>query len=157
MHFAKVLFRHPQLWAGRFPWNAGKAAGAAAVSLSSQGMWSCRRTPLTSVTLVGADLNPRAAGGRYIITPSDVGYDWRTVLSCNFPAWLKDQQVLSLWGQGCKSSQDQGQGAQFSCRHAACLCAASCSCSVAEFFGCFLVPGQDWGFWRNCSPLGNAY
>lgn len=32
----------------------------------------------------------------------------RTVLSCNFPGWLKDQQVLSPWGQGCKSSQDQG-------------------------------------------------
>lgn len=66
----------------------------------------------------------------------------RAVLSRNFPGWLKDQQVLSPWGQGCESSQDQGQGAWASCRHTACLCAASWSPSVAEPFGCFLVPSQ---------------
>lgn len=142
MHFSNVLFRHPHLWAGRCPRNAGKAA--AAVSFSSQGMCSCHRAPLTSVTACWGRPNPKNSWWPLHHHPcSSWAMTGRTVLSCSFPGWLKDQQGLSPWGQGCKSSKEQQQGAQAFCRHAACLCAAPWSCSVAEFFGCFHVPGED--------------
>lgn len=68
------------------PMKCQEAAGAAAVSFSSQGTCSCHRAPLISVTTREADLTPRATGGcsPYIITPSLLGCDWKSCALLQF-------------------------------------------------------------------------
>lgn len=66
--------------------------------------------------------------------------------------------MLSPWGQRFKNRQDRGWGAQASCGHTACVCAAPWSHNVAEPPWLFPRAGPRLqGSPGKYSPLGNAY